>query len=438
MKTAALPSNPIPVPAPSTSLRALQAIIRERSVLAGMQIFHQETGDIFRLPLPGFNPVMLVGPEACHYVLVKAREQLRWRMEGDPITKLLVHGLLVEDGQFHDQLRRDLNPALHKQMLSGYIDAMVRRTDQITADWTDSQPVDMLVEMRKIALLILMETLFSVDYTVEVTRLWDSIVRLMKYISPGLWLIWRDAPRPGYARARAEMDHYWFEVIRQRREAGAAGNDMLSLLIAGGMSDDLIRDQLMTMLTAGHDTSTAMLSWAMVLLGNHPEIQAKAQAEIEAVLGDADPTPETVMQLPYLEQIINETLRLYPPAHLGSRTATADLEFNGYHIPAGTRVLYSIYLTHRHPAYWDQPNDFMPERFAPENKGDRPHYAYLPFGGGPRICIGMAFAQVEMKVVLARILQRYTLGKPLKPIHMHMGAALEPHPGVWIQPKQRS
>jgi cytochrome P450 len=321
-------------------------------------------------------------------------------------------------------------------MLGGYVEAMVRHTDQITAAWTNHRPVDMLVEMRKISLLILMETLFNVDYTLEVQRLWDSVIRLMKYISPGLWLIWRDAPRPGYAHARAEMDAYWFDLIHKRRQAGATGNDMLSLLIAGGMSDELIRDQLMTMLTAGHDTSTAMLSWAMVLLGNHPEIQAKAREEIRSVLGDTPPVSENIMHLPYLEQIINETLRLYPPAHLGSRIATSDLEFKGYHIPAGTRVLYSIYLTHRHPAFWDRPDDFIPERFAPENKGEhpRPHYAYVPFGGGPRICIGMAFAQVEMRVVLARILQRFTLGKPAGSIYMRMGAALEPRPGVTIQP----
>jgi cytochrome P450 len=425
--------RPVPKPTPTTSLRALQAIISERSVLAGMQVFHRETGDIFRLSLPGFNAVSLAGPEACHFVLVKGKDDLRWRMDGDPITNLLIHGVLVEDGDSHDQIRRNLNPALHKQMMEGYSQSFVRRTEQVTAMWRDDQPVDMLVEMRKVALLILMDSLFNIDYTPEMERLWSSVLNLIGYISPGIWMVWKDAPRPGYQEARAQMDEYLFRIIRLRREEGANGTDMLSVLIQSRMSDELIRDQLMTMLIAGHDTSTAMLSWALHMLSLYPEAAHKAQREIDTVLGDAEPTVTNTLNLKYLDQIIDETLRLFPPIHLGSRIAAVDLDFNGYHIPAGTRVLYSIFLTQRHPDYWQHPNDFIPERF---DQKPAPH-TYLPFGGGKRNCIGMTFAQSETRVVLAKILQDFDLHKRGGDVHLHMAATLEPRPGVWIQPKRR-
>lgn len=186
----------IPKPSPLTSLLALQAILRDRSVLAGMQVFHAETGDVFRLSLPGFNPVVLVGAEATHFILTKARHDLRWRIDDDPITQLLIHGVLVEDGESHDQIRRSLNPALHKNMLSKYETAMLRRTDQIIDSWSEDRPVDMLVEMRKAALLILMDALFHVDYTPEIERLWKSVLDLIRFISPGLWLVWKKSHAP--------------------------------------------------------------------------------------------------------------------------------------------------------------------------------------------------------------------------------------------------
>jgi cytochrome P450 len=210
---------------------------------------------------------------------------------------------------------------------------------------------------------------------------------------------------------------------------GGMRDDLLGLLVESGMSDELIRDQLMTMLIAGHDTSTAALSWTLYLLGAHPAVMARACDEVRRVIGsERPPTYTDLSQLVYLEQVINESLRLYPPIHLGSRVAAVDLSFNGYHIPAGRRVLYSIYLTHRHPDYWPEPDRFDPDRFAPGSK--QTPYTFLPFGGGPRNCIGAAFAQVENKIVLARLLQRYDFTLVDERVRPYMGATLEPHPGV--------
>ncbi len=423
---------PIPTPTGLPGLLALRQMWRERSVMGALTVFNRELGSVFRLTLPGFNAVMLVGPEAARFVLVSGRGDLRWRMEGDPVTALLRHGVLVEDGESHDQLRRAMNPALHKQMLQTYVEAMWRCTDQVMTRWSEGSTIDMLVEMRRAALLILMQTLFTVDFSADMDRLWQAILKTLRYISPGIWMLSSRFPRPGYTDSLRQMDAYLYELIRLRRASPIDPTDLLSLLINNsGMDDNLIRDQLLTMLIAGHDTSTALLSWTLYLLGQHPHIMQQAQAEVRAVLGDQPPTLERLHMLPLLDQIIDESLRLYPPIHLGSRLAAQDLQFNGYDIPAGTRVLYSIYVTHRLPEYWDTPEEFRPQRFAPDAPKPAP-YTYLPFGGGPRNCIGAAYAQVEAKVILARILQQRTLTLIPRRVHAQMGATLVPHPGVFM------
>jgi cytochrome P450 len=427
-----------PVPDSRAGRKALDALLRGGNILAALEALHAEMGDVFRIPLPGFNPLFLVGPEANHFVTVSGREDLRWRPEGDPVTRLLRDGLLVTDGDFHDELRRKMAPALHKQMLSEYVELMWRRTDQVSADWDGSRAIDMLVAMRQAALLILMDALFAVDFSPEMEKLWSSILKTLQYISPGLWVLWSGIPRPGYRGALRRMDGYLLRVIRERREHEGKGNDLLSQLIrTPGMSDDLIRDQLLTMLIAGHDTSTALLAWSLYLLGRHPEVLQHAQDEVDRIIGWQPPNLDGVNQLKYLDGVIKEVLRLYPPIHIGNRRAAKELEFQGYRIPAGQRVVYSIYLTHRMPEYWPDPQRFDPMRFEAEPSRLRPHYAYLPFGGGPRNCIGFAFAQVEVKIVLARLLQKYCFELASDGVHAHMGATLEPRPGVMMYARPR-
>lgn len=428
----------VPTTNQEVSLLALKSLIRERSVLGALEVFHEQLGDIFQIMLPGFKPVMLAGPEAARFVLVSSRNDLRWRSEGDPVTALLRHGVLVEDGERHDTLRRTMNPSLHKTMLSGYVETMWHATNRVTQTWADGERRDMLVEMRRIALLILMETLFKVDFAPELNRLWQPILKSIQYISPGWWVIWPGVPRPGYSRALRQLDDYLFQIIRARRAAAGEADDLLGVLVTTpGMDDDLIRDQLLTMLIAGHDTSTALLSWALYLLGSHPEAMQKAVEEACALPPSAPPNMEQIAGLRYLDLVIHEALRMYPPIHLGSRIAAQDLDFQGHIIPTGTRVMYSIYLTHRMKAHWDEPSRFNPERFALENSRQRAPYTYLPFGGGPRNCIGAMFGQVESKIVLARILQQYSLRLTQQRVHAHMGATLEPRPGVEMVVKRR-
>jgi cytochrome P450 len=184
------------------------------------------------------------------------------------------------------------------------------------------------------------------------------------------------------------------------------------------------------MVIAGHDTVTAALSWALYLLGKHPSVLEQAQAEVDAVMGHEPPTMQHITNLRYLDCVINEALRLYPPAHVGSRIAAVDLDFQDYRIPVGTRVMYSIYLTQRMKEHWPDPARFNPDRFLPENGHLRAPYTFLPFGGGARTCIGLAYAQVETKVVLARLLQTHNFRLMREKFHLHMGATIEPRPGV--------
>jgi cytochrome P450 len=402
------------------------------SPLAALQVFNDELGDVFCPWLPGFSPTVLVGPEAARFVLVDARKELRWRNEDDPITRLLGHGLLVEDGDIHNELRRLMNPIFHRRMLGDYLHSMWQTTNDVLESWPNGSTVDMLIEMRKITLLILTRTLFRTDLSPDLDRLWAAVLSLTRYISPGAWIFWKGVPRPGYKRAIRQMDIYLYSIIKERRlqlnKYLHHPLDLLTKLVTSNLPDDLVRDQLLTMIIAGHDTSTALLAWTLYLLGEHPHMLPRLRGELGIFPADQPPTLAQLGQLNYLDMVIRESLRLYPPAHLGSRIADRDLDFQGFSIPKGSRVIYSIYLTQRQEQYWQNPHDFIPERHT--SRKDQTPYSWLAFGGGPRTCIGSAFGLMEAKVILAIILKRFDLQLLSKQVRPHMGATLEPHPSV--------
>ncbi len=438
-----------PKPTANAGLAALRAMFGHAGLpphpdmFAALAAFHARTGDVFQLRAPRLSMTVLCGPEAGRFIYLTERERLQWRCEGDAITRLLRRGLLVIDGDEHDRLRQVMEPPLRQRQLPAYLPAMLRYTDAVADRWREGETRDMLVEMRRIAVLIVMDTLFSVDLTTAIDRLWPSILAAVHFISPGLWLLWPDIPHPRSRRPLAELDAWLYCLIDGRRTSPTSDRspDLLDLLLAAGLDDDLIRDQMLTMLIAGHDTSTALLSWALWLLGRHPAIQSRAQVEIDQVLGDDLPAADHARRLVYLDQIIKETLRLYPPAHASQRQITGgNLTFpspaGDFDLPADRRLLYSIYLTQRHPQHWERPHDFWPERFALDHQ--RPAaFSYVPFGGGPRTCLGAAYGSFEAQIVLARLLQRFEFELPDPTIHLHMGAAIEPRPGVFLRVRRR-
>ena len=401
---------------PETGRAALQALLSEGSPLGPLKVMAKQIGRFFQIPLPGFRPFVVFGPEANRKLLVAERNRVLWR-NTDPVTDLLRHGVLIVDGEEHDHYRKLMEPPLHPSQLPGYAQMMIAQTDRVMSTWKDGEIVDMLAEGRKITLLIIMQALFGKDVWDDLPQISTPILKAIKFISPGAWIFWRRMPRVGFKKDLKVLDDYLFGIIQARRKKKEAGHDLLQHLINAGLSDDVIRDQMLTMLIAGHDTSTALLSWTFALLGQHPAVHARLVEEID-----------TQEKSPLLDQVIKESLRLYPPIHIGNRQVTETMEFEEGRVPKGERMFYSIYLTHRDPTIWNNAEDFCPERFAHGRR--TPPFSYIPFGGGPRSCIGAAFGQVEARVVIARLLQTYRFEFMNHKIHAHMGATLEPRPGV--------
>jgi cytochrome P450 len=407
---------------------ALLAFFKSRSALGPLKVMAKHIGQFFQIPVPGFRPYVVYGPQAVRKVLVTERDKFLWR-NADPVTDLLQRGVLVVDGLEHDHYRGLMEPHLHPAELPRYTEMMLAQTARVTSTWPEGGLVDMLVESRKIALLIIMQALFSVDAWNDLPRIWAPILKATEFISPGPWIFWRKMPRFGYRKSLKALDDYLHGIISDRRRLTVdrnsdgqsstvhAPSDLLQHLIDAGLSDQIIRDQMLTMLIAGHDTSTALLAWTFVLLGRHPEVYARLVEEIDRM-----------EKSPLLDQVIKESLRLYPPIHIGNRVVQENVDFEGNRIPAGSRMFYSIFLTHHDPSVWEGADEFCPERFAQGRK--TPPFAYIPFGGGPRACIGAAFGQAEARIVLARLLRSFHFELVKRDIHAHMGATLEPRPSV--------
>jgi cytochrome P450 len=412
-----------------TGRDALLSLLRERSLLGPLSVLYSRVGRVFRIPLPAFHPLVVAGPGPNRRVLVTERGKVRWR-NPDPVTDVLRQGVLVTDGDEHDVYRGLMEPSLKPGALPDYAHTMLEQTDHVRRTWEDGQVVDMLAECRKIALLIVMDTLFGVQAWDDLPRIWQPILKTIEYISPGTWILWRRIPRPGYGRLMRRLDEYLFGIIRQRRQESPKP-DLLQHLIDAGLDDDRIRDQMLTMLIAGHDTSTALLAWAFYLLGTNPDVMHRLTHEVRESLGGRPAMTTGGWQPPLLDHVIKETLRLYPPIHLGNRMVAEDMEFEGQEVTAGERMFYSIYLTHRDEEYWEDAQSFCPERFAGGRK--TPPFAYVPFGGGPRACVGAAFGQAEARLVLGRLLQTHDFELTSRKVHAHMGATLEPRPGVFMR-----
>jgi cytochrome P450 len=420
---------------PRRGLAALAALRHGfGGLLPVLELVQEELGDVFQLTLPGFRPVVVARPDAIRHILVDQPDAFRWRHAGDPVTRLLRRGFLVTDGELHDRSRAVVARSCRRGELEARAGEVTTAAARVLDRWRPGQSYDMLVEMRKMALLSFERVFLSHDPWPELPALWRPLLRTLRYIGPGPWIMLpRAAPPP--PRAARVLDPHLVRLIRARRASLAPPSDLLTDLTHACTDDGLVRDQLLTMLIAGHDTSTAHLAWTLYLLGAHPRWMERVRDEVRRELGAEPPSPERVRRLPALQQVLHESLRLYPPIHALSRTTVADVTLAGFRVPAGTRLLVSVYLAHRHPAYWEEPSAFRPERWG---DGARPHaFAYLPFGGGARNCVGAPFAQIEAPLILASILQRYGLRLEQPRVLPHMGATLTPHPRLLMRVEER-
>ena len=405
----------------------VMGFVREKSPLPALRILYQHFDRTFQIPLPGFRATVTGGPANNRQLLITEREKLRWRSPDDPVTKLLRKGVLVVDGLEHDQYRKLMEPLLAPGALPNYTARMASLVDRVTASWKTGQVVDMLVECRKITLLIIMDALFGVDFWDDLPRLWQPILKAIQYISPGAWVLFPKLPRLGYRKDQKILDEYLYGIIQSRRSAPPR-QDLLGHLITSGLDDDSIRDQMLTMLIAGHDTTTALLAWTFYLLGKNTQIYANLQTELDRTFETSFPSAPAGWQPELFDAVIKEALRLYPPIHLGNRRPVEDIILGGHKIPAGQRIMYSTYLTHRDPALWENPDQFDPSHFS-RGKTHQP-FSYLPFGAGPRACIGAAFGMAESRIILSRLLNTFNFELISSNVYAHMGATLEPKPGV--------
>lgn len=388
----------------------------------------QAHGDIYHVNLPFRAAVAIHKPEYIRQVLIAHNKRYIKDYSTKRLGLTLGQGLLVSDGDFWRRQRRIAQPAFHRQRLAHMADVMVELTQKRLDSWQGQAELDLSQEMMGLTAKIAAKTLFGTAFTQQMA-FGEDLLYAMRFITwtfkfpflPPLW--WPSQKFRRFHSANKQLAQLIDEMIRQHRNMDVPSDDLLTMLMEArdedtgeGMTDQQLRDESITLFSAGHETTANALTWTLYLLSKHPEIRDKARAHLGEVLQGRVPTARDVPRLTYLEQILSEAMRIYPPAWLIAREAVEEDEIAGHKIPVGTQIMISPYAMHRHEGYWPDPDRFDPDRFAPEQIKERPRFAYLPFGGGPRLCIGLSFAMMEMKLVLALILQQHTLA--LKPGHV--------------------
>eukprot|EP00198_Chlamydomonas_reinhardtii_P000787 XP_001690122.1 cytochrome P450 [Chlamydomonas reinhardtii] len=419
-------------------------------------------GPVVGLLLGGERVALVTGRAEARAVLVEAAGEV-YVKEGTaffPGSSLAGNGLLVSDGPVWQRQRRLSNPAFRRAAVEAYGGAMVAATeDMMRRVWGPAGGTrDVYADFNELTLQVTLEALFGFGSADEdaaqiVAAVEKAFTFFTQRAATGFvipeWLpTWDNLE---FAAAVQQLDRVVYGMINRRRQelaaafgAGVPSDLLTSLLLArdedgSGMSDQALRDELMTLLVAGQETSAILLGWASALLAAHPEVQAAAAAEVAAVCGGPEagtPTPASVRHMPYLESVVLETLRLYSPAYMVGRCARRDAALGPYVLPAGTTVLVSPYVMHRDPEVWEEPEVFRPERWQELQRSNLgPNGAYLPFGGGPRNCIGTGFAMMEALLVLAALLQRYSLALPPAAGSSSGGAFPKPKPLLTLRPE---
>jgi cytochrome P450 len=349
-------------------------------------------------------------PNAIERVLVHNNENY---VKGDFVQGLLRPivggGLLTSEGETWRGQRRRLQPSFTPDRVRGYADAMVDATEQKLTEWDDGEVTDVHEDMMEVTLAIIADTMFGMTVDEEVETVGAALETAMRQTEK-VWegFVPKSVPTPGrrrYQRAIDALDEVVYRIIRARKADPA--DDVVTALLEGedDVDDEQLRDQVMTILLAGHETTALALTFTLYLLARHPDIAGRLRAELDEI--DGTPTATDVLGAPYLDRVITESMRLYPPVHTINREATGPDTLAGYEIPAGATVTMSQWAIHRDDRFYDDPRTFDPDRWADGLRERLPDFAYFPFGGGPRRCIGDRFALLEAKLVLATVLPRY-------------------------------
>ena len=402
----------------------------------------REHGDVAHFSMGSQRMVFVAAPELIREVLVTRQRSFHKGRGLERAKRLLGEGLLTSEGDFHLRQRRLAQPAFHRERVAGYGDAMVRDAMRARDRWRAGETIDASHEMSRLTLAVVGKTLFGADVEEEAPEIGEALTAALGSfgfaVLPLGGLLQRVPflpPVRRFNRARARLDATIYRIIAEHRAAGRDRGDLLSMLLAaqddegagGGMTDLQLRDEAMTIFLAGHETTANALAWSWYLLSQHPEAEARLHAELDAAVGARPPTAADLPRLPYARMVLAESMRLYPPAWVIGRRALAPYAVRGTTLPARTVVLVSQYVVHRDPRWWPEPDRFRPERWA-EDPGDRPKFAYFPFGAGTRVCIGEQFAWMEGTLLLATIAQRWRL-------RLVPGHPVTPQPIVTLRPK---
>jgi len=390
-----------------------------RSPLDFLTHLAEQHGDFVHFRIGKQNMFLLNHPNYVKEMLVTQHKHLEKGRALQQARRVLGNGLLTNEGKSHLKQRRLMQPAFHRNRIAAYAADMVGYSQKIMGDWQDGDVVEMHDEVQRLTLAIVGKTLLNTDIESDAQDVGEALNVLTsqfgKMLMPFSELLMQ-LPLPGMRRlaeAQDRLDGLVYRLIEERLQKGDQG-DLLSMLLMAqedgeGMSMEQVRDEVMTILLAGHETTANSLTWTFALLAQHPEVAQRLQLELDEVLNGSYPTLENLPNLPYLDKVLKESLRLYPPAWAIGRTAVSDISIGNYHIPAGSALFVSQWVMHRDGRYYANPDRFDPERWTQETATQRPKFAYFPFGAGARFCIGERFAWMEMGLILATIAQSWQL-----------------------------
>jgi cytochrome P450 len=414
-----------------------------------MPTLQRDYGDIVTMRYYNFRVFFISHPDYIEQVLVTDNRKF---IKGRILRKnkqLFGNGLLTSEGDFWLRQRRLAQPAFHRGRVASYADTMVRYASRIASEWRNGEERDIHAEMMRLTLSIVAKTLFDADVDREAKRVGHALEAIMQLNSDFRKLIltptWLPTPRKIRATiATAKLNRIVYRFIEERRASGVDNGDLLSMLLAARdddgsrMTDRQLRDESITIFLAGHETTANALSWTWMLLAQNPNVESKLHEELDRVLGGREPTVEDLPNLRYTGQVITESMRLYPPAWGMARVAIDDTEIAGYPIPKGCGVSLAQWVVHRDPRWFDAPLEFRPERWEGDLLKRLPRFAYFPFGGGPRQCIGNNFAVMEASLLLATLAQQFRISlTPGREIIPAASITLRPKTGIWGKIEKR-
>jgi cytochrome P450 len=401
-------------------------------------------GDVAYLKIGPRRGYLLTNPADVRHVLQDNAANYRKSPLYDTLRQSLGNGLLTSEGAFWLRQRRIAQPAFHRQRMAALAGVMTDAVREIAADWhavaDAGTPIDIGDEMMRLTRTVVLQALLGADlgpFTAQIDGAWKV---MNEHIGDSFWSLgltkgWPTPRNRRFEAARAVLRGAVEYAIRQRRAQSGTGDDLLSMLMEArdeetgeSMDDEQLRVEVTTFLLAGQETTSLALTWTFYLLSQHPAVRERLEGELDTVLGPRPPAYGDLASLPFTRQVIDESMRIYPPAWGFSRQALGDDELGGYRLPRGWLAFLMPYVLHRLPAFWPDPERFDPERFSPARAADRPKFAYLPFGAGPRQCIGNHFALLEAHLTVATLARQYRL-------HLVPGHRVEPWPLITLRPR---